>query len=100
MPRGAHVLHHWRNVPGMPVGVARNGRPERRTALPSPPERSGLGVAQPHTPRLLATASASLVRFDIASRSACATSDSNNPNREVVRLRQVHRGEPDAAVGS
>ena len=57
----------------MPVGVPRNGRPERRTALPSPLSAAApLGLAR-RTPRLLATASASLVRREIASRSCSAT---------------------------
>jgi hypothetical protein len=53
----------------MQVGVARDGLPQRRTALASAPEGLG-GMGLPSfTPRLLATHSASLVLLKIASRS-------------------------------
>jgi hypothetical protein len=59
----------------MPVRVGRHGRPERRSALPSSPQRRRAVVGFPsRTPRALAAASASLVRLEIASRSACVTS--------------------------
>jgi hypothetical protein len=64
---------HRREVPGVPSGVAYDRSPERGTDLPRPPQRrSPLGLPG-RTPRLLATASASLVHLEIASRSACAT---------------------------
>ena len=49
------------------------------------------------TPRLLATASASFVRLEIASRS-CLRHQRHDPDGEVVRLRQVDRGELHVAV--
>jgi hypothetical protein len=74
-PAGADVVDDRPKVLGVPVGVTRDGLPERRTALASPPERRGPVVGLPsRTPRALAAASASLVRREIASRSCPATS--------------------------
>ena len=75
----------------MPVSVAGDGRPERRTALPSPPQRgSAIGLSS-RTPRLRATASASFVRFEIASRSCCAT-NAMIPTVRSLELGPVHAG--------
>jgi hypothetical protein len=59
----------------MAIGVA----PERSDAPPFPARRS---AAAPFglpslTPRAFATASASFVRFEIASRSCCATGEAS-----------------------
>ena len=58
----------------MPVGVAGNGRPSGAPPLPARLSAAApLGLPS-FTPWLRATASASFVRFEIVSRSACATS--------------------------
>jgi hypothetical protein len=88
----------------MPVGVPRDGRPERRTTLAGWSERRcAVRVAQ-LTPRLRATANASFVRFEIASRSACATSATiptvrclpraDRPRRTSHRCRAASAGTP------
>ena len=96
-PPGANVLHHRRQVPGVPVGVPRDRRSERRTALAGPPERRGaVWVAQPHAAapchaqRLLGAPGDRLALL--------LRHERHDPDREVVRLRQVDRGEPHAAV--
>jgi len=54
--------------------IGRHGLPERPGALPSAPERRRPVRVAGFTPRAFAAASASFVRFEIASRSCWATS--------------------------
>ena len=49
-PAGSDVLDHRRKVLRVPVGVARDGRPERSTAPAGAPQGlSAVGVAEAHT---------------------------------------------------
>jgi hypothetical protein len=73
--------------------VARSGAPPLPARLSA---YAPLGLSN-RTPRLMATASASLVRLEIASRSCCATS-AVMPTGRSIGLRQVDRGEPHSAV--
>jgi hypothetical protein len=71
---GVEVGNHRREITGMPVRVGRHDRPEGHSALPARLSAAApLGLPS-RTPRPLATASASLVRLEIASRSTWATS--------------------------
>ena len=92
------VRRAWIAASLLGFGVLRDGPPQRRTALASPLQggrrRSGLPS---RTPRLLATASASLVRLEIASR-VLLRHQRHDADGEIVRLRQVNRGELDPAV--
>ena len=74
MTGAADVVDDRGEVPRMPIGVPRDGGPERRAALAGPPQRGGAVGLPSRTPRFLVTANASFVRREIASRSACANS--------------------------
>ena len=68
-PEPRIVRDHGREVLRVSIGIPHNGRPERPSAL-----SARLSAAAPFglpslTPRLRASASASLARFEIASRS-------------------------------
>ncbi len=81
----------------MPFRVGRDDRPERHAALSSPPEgRRAVGVAEPDAaplgdrqrlPRTPRDRLALLLRHQ-----------RHDADGEVVRLRQIDRGEPNAAV--
>ena len=97
MPPDANVLDHRREVLRMPVRVARDGRPEGRTALAGPPERRrSIGVAEAHTAapghrqRLLGAPGDRLALL--------LRHQGHDPDGEVVRLWQIDRREPHAAV--
>ena len=67
------VQRNRREFLGKPLRVGTDRRPERHSALASAPEGfRAIGGLPSFTPPALATARASLVRREIAARSACA----------------------------
>ena len=81
----------------MPVGIPRDGLPERRTALPSPLQSCGAIGVGGFTTRLLAMLNASLVSGEIGYRSACGTRGRSDVTHQggsmgVPPMRIVARG--------